>query len=348
MSTRIARILGLGSALALPLTLAAQDAPTLSIGDEAPALDIAHWIKGDVVEDFEDGNVYIVEFWATWCGPCRTSMPHIASLQEQYKDYNVQFIGISDEDLPKVFSFLTSQHPEGSTWNDVTAYTMATDPDKSVYTDYMKAAGQNGIPTAFIVGKDQHIEWIGHPMEIDKPLEMVVHDSWDREAHKAEFDAMAAIQKHFRAGEMEEAVAAIDAFLAKHESSRLTITKFNLLVGPMNREADAFAMGDQLLKACWDDAQMLNAVSWRVLTSPEIENPDLDFAMKAAERACELTEHEDAMILDTLARAWYEKGDLAKAIHWQKIAVEHAPKDEMGQSISDTLAEYEREQSEGG
>ncbi len=42
----------------------------------------------------------------------------------------------------------------------------------------MEAAGQNGIPCAFIVGKDQKIEWIGHPMQMDAVLEQVVSDSW--------------------------------------------------------------------------------------------------------------------------------------------------------------------------
>ena len=86
------------------LTLAAALATTatcwageLQIGADAPPVDIEHVLKGEAVEEFENGNIYVLEFWATWCGPCRTSMPHISELQEHYKDYDVAFIGISDE-----------------------------------------------------------------------------------------------------------------------------------------------------------------------------------------------------------------------------------------------------------
>ena len=38
----------------------------LTIGDEAPAVDIGHWLKGAEVEKFEPGKIYVLEFWATW------------------------------------------------------------------------------------------------------------------------------------------------------------------------------------------------------------------------------------------------------------------------------------------
>ena len=45
--------------------------------------------------------------------------------------------------------------------------------------NWMTAAGQEGIPTAFIVNKEGKIAWIGHPMEMDKPLEKIVAGTWD-------------------------------------------------------------------------------------------------------------------------------------------------------------------------
>lgn len=185
------------------------ETPSLTIGSTAPAINIEHWIsdgqgKFKPVKKFEDGKVYVVEFWATWCGPCISSMPHLAELQKAYAEKGVQIISISDEDLETVEGFLKrpvrgAKGPKAAkedaeedskekaekpvTYAKLTsAYCLTTDPDASVKTDYMDAAGQNGIPTSFIVGKSGLIEWIGHPMSMDEPLEKIVSDEWDRDA----------------------------------------------------------------------------------------------------------------------------------------------------------------------
>ncbi len=159
----------------------------LTIGDEAPAVDIAHWLKGTEIGEFETGKIYVLEFWATWCGPCRASMPHVSELQEQYKDYDVTVIGVSDEKVQTVVKFLCKADKEDVLWNDKIDYTLATDPDGSTKNAYMKPAAQEGIPTAFIIGKDTRIEWIGHPMGMDDILDQVVRDKWDRDTFKIKF-----------------------------------------------------------------------------------------------------------------------------------------------------------------
>ena len=59
--------------------------PSLNIGDPAPPLRIREWIKGEPVQGFEKGHVYILEFWATWCRPCIAAMPHLSALAEKRK-----------------------------------------------------------------------------------------------------------------------------------------------------------------------------------------------------------------------------------------------------------------------
>jgi thiol-disulfide isomerase/thioredoxin len=168
-------------------------AAELTIGSEAPSLDIEHWLqdgegKFEPVENFVADKVYVIEFWATWCGPCIQNMPHLAELQQQYRGDGVHIIGVSDETKDEVTEFLSQEHPTlAKTMAEITSpYSLTTDPDRSVHEDYMEAANQTGIPTAFVVGKDGKIEWIGHPAAIDPVLEKVVHDSWDREAFKEE------------------------------------------------------------------------------------------------------------------------------------------------------------------
>jgi thiol-disulfide isomerase/thioredoxin len=65
------------------------------LGDAAPILRASKWLQGEEVKSFEPGNVYVVEFWATWCGPCVMIMPHLAELQAEYRDKGVTIIGYS-------------------------------------------------------------------------------------------------------------------------------------------------------------------------------------------------------------------------------------------------------------
>jgi thiol-disulfide isomerase/thioredoxin len=52
-------------------------AQSLKIGDKAPSLEVSRWVKGEKVERLEKDQTYVVEFWATWCGPCIQTIPHL-------------------------------------------------------------------------------------------------------------------------------------------------------------------------------------------------------------------------------------------------------------------------------
>ncbi|MGY8756745.1 MAG: TlpA family protein disulfide reductase, partial [Phycisphaerales bacterium] len=97
-------------------------------------------------------------------------MPHLSGLQAEYGDA-VKFTGVSSEPkLQTVVEFFTKTNSsDGKLNSDRMAYTVAVDPDRSTSTAYMKAAGQNGIPTAFIVDGNGKVAWIGHPMSMDGP-----------------------------------------------------------------------------------------------------------------------------------------------------------------------------------
>src|SRR6185503_2845207 len=68
-------------------------AATLKVGDAAPKLQIAKWVQGSPVTEFSRDKAYIVEFWATWCGPCRTSIPHLNELHNKFKATGLIVIG---------------------------------------------------------------------------------------------------------------------------------------------------------------------------------------------------------------------------------------------------------------
>lgn len=325
----------------------------LEIGDNAPAISIDHWVKGEAFDTFEDGKVYVMEFWATWCGPCITSMPHISSLQDQYGD-RVQFTGVSSEgEVEIVTGFLEETNKsDGKLNSDRMRYTVAVDPDRSTSQAYMDAAGQNGIPTAFIIDADGKVAWIGHPMSIDEPLAAIVDGTWDLAAATYDFkraqaqeEAMFAFQMNLRAsqlaGDWDQYIASIDAFTAEYgENPRLADMKFTaLLTGKKDKEA-AYAWANKMAQAEWDDSDEMNAMAWNIVDEMSAEQQDLDFALKVATRGCELTEYKDPMILDTLARCYWEMGNRYKAIAWQEKAVEYTSGTSMDEAIKATLNEY--------
>lgn len=142
---------------------------TLKVGDPAPKLQVAKWVQGDAVSGFEGDKVYIVEFWATWCGPCISAIPHLNEIYVRHKEKGLVVIGqnVFENDEKAVPGFVKKM---GSKMT----YRVALD-DKSMEGGFMaakwlKAAGQNGIPCAFVVNKSGKIAYIGHPMSLDESL----------------------------------------------------------------------------------------------------------------------------------------------------------------------------------
>ncbi|MBR5979105.1 MAG: TlpA family protein disulfide reductase [Verrucomicrobia bacterium] len=149
--------------------------PAAKLGEKAKALTISEWVKGSAVDVTDGKNVYVVEFWATWCGPCRNTIPHLTELQKKYKDQGVVFVGVSSEKAEDVKPFVQEM-------GDKMDYNVAVDKDDATDKAYMAAYGQGGIPCAFIINKESQVVWVGHPMEMEKPLQEVIEGKYDLQA----------------------------------------------------------------------------------------------------------------------------------------------------------------------
>ncbi len=64
------------------------------VGDPAPPLRVSVFHKGEPITSFGKGQVYVIDFWATWCGPCKESIPHLTELQKKYGN-KVRIVGVS-------------------------------------------------------------------------------------------------------------------------------------------------------------------------------------------------------------------------------------------------------------
>ncbi|MCE2654501.1 MAG: redoxin domain-containing protein [Planctomycetaceae bacterium] len=356
--------LALCAGLALPAMVVAQDAkdaapkaaekagPTLKVGDKAPDLTVSKWVKGEPVTGFEKGRVYVVEFWATWCGPCKTSIPHLTEVAKKFEKDGVKIIGVSvwERDQSKVAPFVEQM-------GDKMNYHVAMDDvpeggkgnDGKMAKGWMTAAGQNGIPSAFIVGKQGTIEWIGHPMDgMDKVLGKVIDGTFDAKAEaerKAkEQEQQQKLNAAMRGGNFDEAFAMMDEAVKADPSlaPRYAMIKFQTLLMRKKDEAAAYAHGAKIVdNEIKGESQMLNGMAWMIVDGPGIKDRDLDLALKAAGKANELTGNKDAQILDTLAKVHFLKGDAAKAVEIQELAIKSNTEKEMEADLKKALDEYQ-------
>ena len=135
----------------------------LKVGDPAPRIAPGKWAQGEAVNALEGDKVYLIEFWATWCGPCIAVIPHLSELSEKYSAQGLVVIGQNlGEDENKVAAFVRKMGAKMS-------YRVAVDDSSQTMANtWLRAAGQKGIPCAFVVNKKGKIAYIGHPMQLQE------------------------------------------------------------------------------------------------------------------------------------------------------------------------------------
>ncbi len=326
----------------------------LKIGDAAPALKVGKWIQGDPVESFNKGTVYVVEFWATWCGPCRQTIPHLDELHEELKDKGVVFIGQDcwEQDVSKVKPFVTQMGEKMS-------YRVATDDTSTqekgfMAENWMAAADQHGIPCAFVIGKEGKIAWIGHPAGLTSALLTEVSNGTFDTTKAAELQAKQDAQQSAQAeigqkinaaikkGDWDAAKATVDEIEKDHPefAEPLTGVRFHIA----QKKGDSAELTKQakklLASPMAENPSMLNQVAWAIGGEMKDPTPEaLELASSAATKAVEKTKGEEAAVLDTLARIQFRQGKKDDAIKTQEKAVA-ACKDTTKAGLEKTLSAY--------
>jgi len=296
-------------------TVAHAQQTTLKIGDAAPPLSVAEWVQGDV-NGLQSGKVNLVEFWATWCGPCRKSIPKLDELHDDLAGKGLVVIGISDEKPEVVKSFVRGR---GSGMS----YAVGVDDNKRTNQAWMKAAGRNGIPAAFLVSRDGKIAWVGHPADpamlevIPKLLAGKYDPVLERKAKPLlEAADRAASRRNYR-----QAYTHLDKVIEMDPKvfSSVVLQRYELM---LTGEKDARAATEYLsekIEEYGSDAGSLAEIATALVNDPDLRPRNLDLAAAAAE-AMAAAAPDRPESLAVLAMVQFAQGDASAAIENQQRA----------------------------
>lgn len=310
----------------------------LTIGDAAPALNVSAWVKGTPMTSFDPDKVYVVEFWATWCGPCKVSIPHLTEMAKHFGD-KVRFNGISvwerGDNIPGMVTKFVND------MGDKMDYNVALDNGKTMAETWMQAANQNGIPAAFVI-QGGKIVWIGHPMDnLDKTLESILAGKYDMQAFKTKFEADIAKEKEamavqrmvadasakYNAGKKDEAEKAWSEAAAKSEDAKSGVMMARLMAYSSGEPKKAEGIVNQMSKSKSPDAPyMLLQYSRTEIRKGDKANRAL--ADKAANAAIKMAGKKDPYVYYLAAMYSMSAGVKKDALARVNKAIEMTPTSE--------------------
>ncbi|KIY96823.1 hypothetical protein MNEG_11139 [Monoraphidium neglectum] len=129
----------------------------MSVGSICPPIKGLTWIKGGPMPLPPPGPC-VIEFWATWCPPCRQTIPHLTQLQRQLQG-KVTIVGISlDEDIAKLQRFVAAE-------GEKIGYAIAADLAGGAQQELYLKSEARGVPHAFLLDADHRILASSHPMD---------------------------------------------------------------------------------------------------------------------------------------------------------------------------------------
>lgn len=319
----------------------------LKVGDAAPKLSGGVWVQGKPIGEFERDKAYLIDFWATWCGPCVASIPHMEHLHQRYKNQGLVVIGqdVWEQDVGKV-------KPLVEKMGDKMSFRIALDDEKGTMAElWLKAAGVKGIPSAFLVGKDGKVAWIGHPMGLEQGLiEQVLagtHDlskaARDYEKQQVADNKSARFYELIREKKWAEAEAVLIEVISLTGAKEEEVASARLLVltgrGDFDAAAELAEKYSQHEKVK-NNADALNQIARWLLENESVEGKALILAGQLAIRANELRNAKDPNILGTLARAVFMQGDKERAIDLQQKAINLTDNSKVKEQLQATLQSY--------
>lgn len=282
MRTSIA-IVAAALSLALAPLAGAQDPEKVKVGSKPPEglADHIEWVKGEPITGFSAEKVYVVEFWATWCPPCKKSIPHLTSLQRDLGPRGLEIIGVTDEPFDLVKKFVAEK---GSSM-DYKVCAVKKD-DKELHAKWILGSGQTGIPVAFVIGRKGTIVHIGHPMdpEFDRILRLTLANRYDPELNSRVEPTISAARSAAKRRNYKEATGLYAKAIAEDPVVLLdySFECWRMLGEQAKDKSQADAYIRSTIDGIKGDRYALMDTAVYLSSDPSLKTPDLDAAKYAA------------------------------------------------------------------
>ncbi len=132
------------------------------IGERAPEFALLSLDGESVTLSQFRGRVVILDFWASWCGPCRATMPNVHDLWRDVASRGVDLVGVSlDRTAAAASSYLADNG-----FGDMIALWESPEASQAVASLY----GVRGIPRTLIIGRDGIVRFNNHPALLDRAV----------------------------------------------------------------------------------------------------------------------------------------------------------------------------------
>ncbi len=349
----------LGMGLCQPLWAQAQAAapaapqatdlvPTFRIGDRPPPLAPMAWIKGGPVARFEPGRVYVVKFFATWCGASRQSMPELSALARRHAG-RLTAIGVNvregERGVPTVEAVTEFVNARGEEMDYIVA--MDDPVAKPLFESWMVAAGAYGTPTAFVIGRDGRLAYVGFAIDpassptLEEAVKQALAGTSDLDAARrlqAQVNRQTAeyLQDKRELGPLRQArerrdyravLAEADKLVARlpHYEARVFFDRLGAMLHVDEPGALAFAQAHRDAAADAADAARRDANVGRIVAAEKQLSPlAYRFAaqrLEAALAADDAGDYGTLLNLLALAGAYRDLGETERAIAAQERAV---------------------------
>jgi thiol-disulfide isomerase/thioredoxin len=298
----------------LPVASPAGAAPAATVvpGETAPPLVVARWLKGEPVNRFEPGRIYVVDLWSLWCKPCLTTMPLLSRIQGRYeKDVTVIGMNVWEMTPARVPEYIRSQ-------GDSMAITVAADsipPGKEANEgltaiSYLGTSEHVAIPRTILIDREGRVAWVGTPDGLEKVIVQVIDGTWDVKPFANGFAAEERLERKY-----EELFRLVEGAVGEYSWQKALAASESVAVADSSFVERIAHQGFKYIASS-------------ILRKENASPADLSLAQRSAERALALMEKPRSSDYQIAAQAAQRAGNLKQAKMYMQSAIERAEGEE--------------------